>query len=113
MYALVRNITFDRLPRPRAGPKVQPILLRCSKSHNDSARVGKCSGRHHRPADREQALAMRHSEDRSDQRTHMRAHVRKVLRKLETLQRPSENDQRSRSDVKPDLVGFAQHTRQD
>ena len=56
---------------------------------------------------------MRHSEDRSDQRTHMRAHVRKVLRKLETLQRPSENDQRSRSDVKPDLVGFAQHTRQD
>jgi len=65
------------------------------------------------PADREPALAMRHNEDRSDQRTRIRAHVRKVLRKLEMLQRPSKNDQRSRSDVKPDLVGFAQHTRQD
>ena len=65
------------------------------------------------PADREPALAMRYNEDRSDQRTRIRAHMRKVLRKLEMLQRPSKNDQRSRSDVKPDLVGFAQHTRQD
>jgi len=44
---------------------------------------------------------------------HPTAYYAKVLRKLEMLQRPSKNDQRSRSDVKPDLVGFVQHTRQD